>query len=203
MKREYPAYWLVADGDIVEDHPEFISVTKTEIPNFDYGQLAFGRDRLANTWPDHFKVFVSGNEPVDFLYCSPYVNAVSDQVREIISPIAAHDVEFLPIQVVHENGIAYTQMVYWVLNILTVVNALYWPNTKWTTSTPPDLTDSMAHAKILQPCLYANKIKNANLFRLEVAGKITGSRFISLAIKRELEKSGNTVGIEFAPVMTT
>lgn len=203
MKKEYLAYWLVADGDFVEDHPEFISVTKTEKPDFDYGQLAFGRERLGNTWPDHFKVSVAGKLPVDFLYCSPYVNAVSERVKQIISPIAAQDVEFLPIQVEHENGNAYTQMDYWVLNILPVVDALYWQNTKWTTPTPPGLTDPLAHTKILQPCLYANKIKNTNLFRLEVAGKITGSRFISLAIKRELEKSGNTVGIEFAPVMTT
>lgn len=203
MKKEYLAYWLVADGDIVEDHPEFISVTKSENLDFDYGQLAFGRSRLSNTWPDHFKIFISGNEPVDFLYCSPYVNAVSDRVKRIISTIAKNDVEFLPVQVVYENGNPYTQLEYWVLNILTVVDALYWQNTKWTTPTPPGLTDPLAHSKILQPCLYANKIKNANLFRLEVAGKITGSRFVSLLIKRELEKSGNTVGIEFAPVMTT
>lgn len=202
MKSEPLVYWLVYNANFLDDHPEYICSKKVTSTEFDSSLLSFGRGSLLPIWPNDVEIFITGNQPVDYLLSDVHIDLVSDRVKMIFEEKANDDIELLPVNVMYDDGKPYDKMKYWAINILTIVDALDWENTRWSTPKPPNRNDPLVYMNIIKPSIYAMKIGDANIFRLEVAGKIKAQKFVSLKIKKELERLGFTVGMQFTPIKT-
>jgi hypothetical protein len=204
MKKIHLAYWIVNEFSLFEDHPELIFSNRTVInPEFDQKKLMFERNSLFHVWPHDVRVYVAGNEPVDLLLCTAYMEIVSERAKRIIEELARAEVEFLPISVYQDDGNPYAPMNYWVLHVMTFLDALDWENTMWTKPPPPDKNRLPASIGIIKPCLKTQVIENHHIYGLEVAGKIRSGKYVSPTLKDALTKSGCSIGIVFSPVKTT
>jgi hypothetical protein len=202
MNKESLVYWLVHDANLFENHPELIHSTKVVSSKLDQRKISFGQNSVSSKWPDDVIIYIDGSSPVDYMLCNKRINLISERAKLVIENIADKDIEYLPVQILQADGQIYNKMRYWAINILTVINAIDWQNTRWSTPRPPNQNDPLAVLKVILPCLNANIIGNANIFHIEIGGKIRSSTFISLLIKQELEKSGCIIGMEFEPIET-
>lgn len=204
MEKKYNAYWLLNDFNLLEDRLELIRVAKPEIStNFNEFLLNSGNTRMIDIWPKDVYIPIQGYIPVDLLICTPYIEAVSDAAKWVITKMAQEEIEFLPIRVYDENGNPYTKTNYWVINILTVIDAIDWVNTRWFSKTPPRKDDPNAQMDIIKPCLINSKIIGHNIFLIKVAEKVNRSIYLSYSLMNELTKEGCAVGMEFSPIKTT
>jgi hypothetical protein len=195
-------FWLIHDGYIHDDNPELIYVPKVVHPNFNEDLLSNGEGRLQSVWPRDISFYITGDQPVDLLLCTPRIDLISNRAKEVVERINREDVEFLPVQVCNTNGKPFLKMSYWVINVLSVVDALDWNNSRWTKTSPPSRDAPMVYMDLIKPCIYANKIQSMDFFQIIVADKKSYEKYISKRLKKELQKSGCTIGMEFTPIKT-
>ncbi|MEL7590045.1 MAG: DUF1629 domain-containing protein [Anaerolineaceae bacterium] len=197
-------YKLLHDAYVYDSYPGAFLVPKNGIKysRFDEKLISFGRGSLKNLWPQDMTVNITGITPVDYLFCSVNIDAVSDHARTVIEKISPLDVEFFPLDVIDEDGMPIIKTKYWVINVLTIIDALDWDNTKWTTGKPPTKKDPTAFLSIIKPCLIESKINGRNIFRIEVANQTTSGKFISHFLRKSLEKEGCTIGMDFGQIKT-
>lgn len=198
------AYHLLHDAYYDETYTEAIIVPKngTRYSHFDERLISFGRGSLKTLWPSDLTVSVTGKKPVDYLFCSAYIDAVSERVRNVIQKIAPLDVEFFPLDVFFEDGRPFSTMKYWAIYVLPIVDALDWANTIWSTENTPARNDPTAFLSIIKPRLIESRIIDKNIFRIEVASKITSGTYISHLVKTSLIKAGCTIGMDFGQIKT-
>lgn len=204
MKKTY-YFHLLVDGNIIENHPELIiAKTKDLGLGFDEKLLEYSQTSLLSVWPDNISVFITGTEPMDLVLCTPWMEMVSERAKNIMERYPLDQVEFLPITVYDEEGKEFSKMKYWVLHVYKIIaDALDWETTKWLDPSPPSKDDPWARGKIIIPSFFIEKVRNEDLFRCEVAGKVNSSLYISAGLKRALTKEGSTIGMDFSPARTT
>jgi hypothetical protein len=203
MENDYLVYCLVNDSYIFDDNPDLISIPKVVKPEFDQKLFSYGKGRLATIWPKNITFYINGNQPVDLLLCTPHIEIVSDRAKNVIEGISQDDIEFLPVNIQYISGEPYKKMRYWAINVLTIIDALDWENSKWTKTPTPNMNDPMAYMALTVPSMNTNKIINHKFFRIIIGEKIIGRKYLSLVMKKELEKSGFTIGMQFTPIKTT
>jgi len=198
-------YKLIHDAYVDDEYHDAILVPKkgTKFSNFDEKLISFGRGSLKALWPQDLTVNVTGTQPVDFMFCTAYIEAVSERAKMVIETLSPLDVEFYPLDVFSEDGKPFNSMKYWAIYIMTILDALDWENTMWKETIPPARNDPKAFMSFIRPCLIESKIKDTNIFRIEVAGETTSGKFVSNKLRTALKKEGCAIGMDFGQVKTT
>jgi hypothetical protein len=201
--KEILCFWLIPSESDNPDNLEFVISGKCKFNiDFDENLMVYSQEPLISRWPENVTINVDGSVPVDFLVITPSLSVVSDRVKVMIEQIAGGEVEFLPIKIHIVGCNPITELMYWAIHILNVVDALNWEHTRWTVTPPPMRNDPMATLRIIKPCFRLNKIQSINIFRFEVSNIIKPSIYISKKLKEALENESYTVGMNFTPVKT-
>jgi len=201
LKNSTGIYQLIWNGSLFDKKPSLVSEYKTDEQGFD-GRLILHGKQLIENWPLGFNVQVQGTQAVDYFLCAGFYDVISDPVRRIIQECSGNnDVEFLPIKV----ELCSTQQEigpYWVLNVISKLEALDWEQTIWATGTIP-YSDIRAYSRVIKPAFKLESAKNATIFHLSVQGKTTPGIYLSAHLKVAMEQAQCTLGMEFAPIKTT
>ena len=201
MKGNPLVYRLIFDGNLFDDNPSLISEFRMEDCGFDGQLMSCGRF-LCNEWPSEFAVFVRGTEPVDYFLCGAHYQVVSENFVKVICSLGdMSEVEFLPIKVFQEDK-KEIPCKYSVMNVTNTLDALDWEQTCWINKKIP-YNDPNAVLNIIKPAFKAEVVNGVNIFQISVKEKIRTGTYISALLKRNLERTGATLGLEFMPIKVT
>lgn len=172
-----------------------INYAKKDEKGFKESTLHKGKSVKAK-WPDGFTVLVSGTQPLNFFMCGPRYYVVSKSTMETIKFLSESSVEFLPAKIVSQDTETLVGQ-YWIMNILSNIDALNWEQTMWSTSTIPYGDE---WASFIKPAFNFDVVKDQHLFLLRVGNNIRTGIYVSEALRYSLKRNKATLGMDFIPI---
>ena len=177
------------------NEPGMVIVSK-EVHGFNAHKFSEGI-RIEN-WPENVKFYVSGDNNEDLLIGGFAWYLVSDRVRIAFEECNVEDVQFLPVIFLNtDNG----ERVgcYWVLHVLSELEALNWERTRWLYPEKRDI-EQYPILNIIKEVFQEDVVKDVDIFRLRVKDQVSTIIYISERLKRCLENAEATIGFKFIPV---
>ncbi|HXF86679.1 MAG TPA: DUF1629 domain-containing protein [Anaerolineales bacterium] len=198
MTKRALIYKLLHDAELFEKKPLLITTTRREGKGFDNNLLNKGIS-VKDIWPSSFTVFVSGTQPVDYLSCGLNLEALSLPAKQVIeATVGPGSVEFLPVSIVNEDAQEPIRQ-YWILNVLSHIDALDWEHTMWIPDEIP-YNKPDAHLDFIKPAFKLQAVESQHMFLLRVRERINAAIYISAALRKNLERAHAVLGMDFMPI---
>ena len=179
-------------------NPLLINFISKNESGFKESLLHSGKSVRRN-WPKKFTVTVDGTQPIDYFMCGGRYGVVSQRAMDVVQSFTEDTVEFLPVQVISQNlGGPIGQ--YWILNILTNIDALDWKRTMWGSAEVPYDNE---WASFLKPAFKLKMVENQHMFVLRIGKTIRSGIFVSDALRKSLKINNADLGMGFVPLKVT